>query len=91
MARTRLENLLSEFSSSVNKRIDRLSSQVKIYGAVVTLGVVAIPVYGQITTVNAKAQIEQVVDSRVEPAVVRAADLAATKAVQKLKEKQYCE
>jgi len=91
MARTRLESLLDEFRGSVNKRIDRLSSQVKIYGAIVTLGAVAIPVYGQIKSAYAETQIERSIAAKIEPAVVRAADLAATKAVQKMKETQYCE
>lgn len=91
MARRHLESLLEEFKSSVNKRIDRLSNRVKIYGAVVTLGAVAIPVYGQIRSVYAESQIDRAIATKIEPAVNRAAELAATKAVQKLKEKQYCE
>lgn len=90
MTESCIAELFNEFRE-LRQIVNRLSSRMRFYGTLVTLGVVAIPAYGQIKTVFAQSQIEQVVDKRIEVAVVRAADLAATKAVQKLKEKQYCE
>lgn len=90
MARKRLEHFLDEFRASVNQRIDKLSSQVKIYGAVVTLGAVAIPAYSQIRVAYADTAIEAAVTRQIDKAVTKAADTAAAKVLERM-EKTYCE
>jgi hypothetical protein len=88
MARQRLESLFNDFKRDVHSKIDRLSKQVKIYGAVVTLGAVAIPVYGQIQAAWAQDAIEKTVDRRIDVAVSKAADASAERAIQKF-ERRY--
>ena len=88
MARRQLESMLSEFKCSVNTRIDKLSAQVKIYGAVVTLSAVIIPAYSQITTAFAEPKIEAVVRRQLDPIV----ESVIVKALTRVKEeKPYCE
>lgn len=40
--------------------VKKLSGQIKIYGAIVTLGAVAIPAYGQIRSAYAKTELQQI-------------------------------
>ena len=79
MATNRINTLFAD----VHSKIDKLSKQVKLYGALVAICTAAVPTYGQIKSAYADDHIESVVDARVEIAASKAADKAATLAAER--------
>lgn len=83
-----LDRRFQELKDHVDQRLGSLSKKIKLYGALVALGTVAIPTYGQISTSMAQSRIESTVDARLDSAVSRAADVGAERAVRKLELRQ---
>lgn len=81
---SRIDRKIQELKDHVDQRLGSLSRKIKLYGALVALGTVAIPTYGQISTSMAQSRIESTVDARLNSAVSRAADEGAEKAVRKM-------
>lgn len=79
---------LEQALSDLNMRVSKLSKQVKIYGAIVTLGAVIIPAYSQITTAFAETRIEQSIRRQLTPVISSVIKQAITEAKA---DKSYCE